>query len=32
VAQELTVDRNLGLALIETSVLVSASLILYFAI
>lgn len=31
-AQELTVDRNLGLALIETSVLVSASLILYFAI
>ena len=30
-AQELTVDRNLGLALIETSVLVSASLILYFA-
>lgn len=32
VAQELTVDRNLGLALIETSVIVSASLILYFAI
>ena len=32
IAQELTVDRNLGLALIETSVLVSASLILYFAI
>jgi len=31
-AQELAVDRNLGLALIETSVLVSASLILYFAI
>jgi len=31
-AQELTVDRNLGLAFIETSVLVSASLILYFAI
>ena len=31
-AQELTVDRNLGLAGIETSVLVSASLILYFAI
>jgi len=31
-AQELTVDRILGLALIETSVLVSASLILYFAI
>ena len=31
-AQEVTVDRNLGLALIETSVLVSASLILYFAI
>ncbi len=31
-AEELTVDRNLGLALIETSVLVSASLILYFAI
>ena len=31
-AQELTVDRNLGLALIETSVLASASLILYFAI
>ena len=31
-AQELTVDRNLGLAMIETSVLVSASLILYFAI
>ena len=31
-AQELTVDRNLGLALIETSVRVSASLILYFAI
>lgn len=32
IAQELAVDRNLGLALIETSVLVSASLILYFAI
>lgn len=32
VAQELTVDRNLGLAFVETSVLVSASLILYFAI
>ena len=31
-AQELAVDRNLGLALIETSVLVSASLILYFAV
>ena len=29
---QVTVDRNLGLALIETSVLVSASLILYFAI
>ena len=32
VAEELAIDRNLGVALIESSVVVSASLILFFAV